>query len=98
MHPSTNIHNYNNVQEPENRNRNPIHIVEHAMRVSNAAISRSIFGSTFLVSFSLVLANSLVPCPADRQFANDSKIPKHLREDDVHLLQQQQQQQLHETK
>lgn len=45
------------------------------IKASNrAAISRSIFSTTFLVAFSLVLANSLVPCPVDRNVANDSKM------------------------
>lgn len=45
------------------------------IKASNrAAISRSIFSTTFLVAFSLVLANSLVPCPVDRNVANDSEM------------------------
>lgn len=48
---------------------------------SRAAISRSIFSSTFLVAFSLVLANSIVPCPVDRSVANDSKMsPTQMQE------------------
>ncbi|KAG0688663.1 hypothetical protein C6P40_000701 [Pichia californica] len=52
------------------------------IKASNrAVISRSIFSTTFLVAFSLVLANSLVPCPVDRGVANDSKItPAQMQE------------------
>ncbi|ODQ47398.1 hypothetical protein PICMEDRAFT_67045 [Pichia membranifaciens NRRL Y-2026] len=48
---------------------------------SRAAISRSIFSTTFLVAFSLVVANSIVPCPVDRGVANDSKMsPAQMQE------------------
>lgn len=55
---------------------------------SRNTVSRSIFSSTFLVAFSLVLANSLVPCPVDHQVANESA---NLHQ---HAQQQQQQQKL----
>jgi cytochrome c oxidase assembly factor 2 len=48
---------------------------------ARTTISRSIFSTTFLVAFSLVLANSLVPCPVDRNVANDSQITKKQREE-----------------
>lgn len=39
---------------------------------SRNAVSRSIFSTTFVVAFSLVVANSVVPCPVDRSVANES--------------------------
>jgi len=39
---------------------------------SRHAISRSIFSTTFLVAFTLALANTLVPCPAEKGVNNDS--------------------------
>ncbi|ODV87123.1 hypothetical protein CANARDRAFT_26549 [[Candida] arabinofermentans NRRL YB-2248] len=47
---------------------------------SRTRISKSIFSTTFFVAFSLVLANSIVPCPVDRP-NNDSQISNELRKE-----------------
>ncbi|GMG33765.1 unnamed protein product [Ambrosiozyma monospora] len=44
-------------------------------------ISRSIFSTTFFIAFSLVSVNSLVPCPVDSSMANESQIPREVREE-----------------
>ncbi|GMM28001.1 hypothetical protein DAMA08_007170 [Martiniozyma asiatica (nom. inval.)] len=44
-------------------------------------ISNSIFSTTFLLAFSIVLANSIMPCPVDRSVSNDDKISTELREE-----------------
>lgn len=36
-------------------------------------VPKSLFTSTFAVCFTLVGANSLIPCPVDNNFDNDSK-------------------------
>ncbi|VEU24407.1 DEKNAAC105591 [Brettanomyces naardenensis] len=48
---------------------------------SRQTISKSIFSTTFMVAFTLAIANSLVPCPADRNVSNDSsRASKETRE------------------
>lgn len=39
---------------------------------SRHTISRSIFSTTFLVAFTLALANTLMPCPAEKGVNNDA--------------------------
>lgn len=39
---------------------------------SRNLISKSIFSTTFMVAFTLAVANSLVPCPAEGSVNNES--------------------------
>lgn len=44
-------------------------------------LTNSLFSSTFAVCFALVGANSLLPCPVDSSYGNDSIIEKRLQEE-----------------
>lgn len=41
-------------------------------------VPKSLFNSTFAVCFALVAANSIVPCPVDNNYGNDTVLDSNL--------------------
>lgn len=43
-------------------------------------VPKSLFSSTFAVCFALVSANSILPCPVDGNYGNESVIDQKLKQ------------------
>ncbi|EGV60266.1 hypothetical protein CANTEDRAFT_116324 [Yamadazyma tenuis ATCC 10573] len=48
-------------------------------------VPKNLFSSTFAVCFTLVAANSLLPCPVDTNYNNDSNLDPKLKNQQKHL-------------